>query len=141
MSEKKDTSLTGNRGTVFNKNKGITLIALVITIIVLFILLGISVAVLTGENGIIEKAQQSREATELAQIKEEISEKWYELIRENVDASYNEEEMAEPFQTKLRNTGDATATVVYNSDSKTFEVSYKGHELEIQANGKVTDNR
>ena len=34
-------------------NKGITLIALVITIIVLLILAGISIAMLTGENGIL----------------------------------------------------------------------------------------
>ena len=39
-----------------NKQKGITLIALVITIIVLLILAGISIATLTGENGILKKA-------------------------------------------------------------------------------------
>ena len=38
------------------KNKGITLIALVITIIVLLILAGVSIAMLTGENGLIAKA-------------------------------------------------------------------------------------
>ena len=37
-------------------NKGITLIALVITIIVLLILAGISIAMLTGENGLLNKA-------------------------------------------------------------------------------------
>ena len=35
---------------MFKKNKGITLIALVITIIVLLILAGVSIAMLTGEN-------------------------------------------------------------------------------------------
>ena len=39
-----------------NKRAGITLIALVITIIVLLILAGVSINLLTGENGIIEKA-------------------------------------------------------------------------------------
>ena len=39
--------------------KGITLIALVITIIVLLILAGVSIAMLTGENGILTKATQS----------------------------------------------------------------------------------
>ena len=37
-------------------NKGITLIALVITIIILLILAGISIAMITGENGILTKA-------------------------------------------------------------------------------------
>ena len=38
-------------------NKGITLIALVITIIVLLILAGVTIATLTGDNGILTKAQ------------------------------------------------------------------------------------
>ena len=44
-----------------NTSKGITLIALVITIIVLLILAGISIASLTGENGILKKAGQATE--------------------------------------------------------------------------------
>ena len=53
-------------------NKGITLIALVITIIVLLILAGVSIAMLTGENGVLTKATESKEQTEIAQEKEEI---------------------------------------------------------------------
>jgi len=45
----------------FREQKGITLIALVITIIVLLILAGISIAMLTGENGILTKANQAKE--------------------------------------------------------------------------------
>ena len=41
-------------------HKGITLIALVITIIVLLILAGVAIATLTGDNGIIAKAQQAK---------------------------------------------------------------------------------
>ncbi len=48
------------------KEKGITLIALVITIIVLLILAGVSIAMLTGENGIITQAQKAKENTEQA---------------------------------------------------------------------------
>ena len=51
-------------------NKGITLIALVITIIVLLILSGVSVAMLTGKNGLFEKARLARENTEKAEYKE-----------------------------------------------------------------------
>ena len=40
--------------------KGITLIALVITIIVLLILAGVSIAMLTGDNGIITQANKSK---------------------------------------------------------------------------------
>ena len=42
------------------KQKGITLIALVITIIVLLILAAVSIATLTGESGILTKANDAR---------------------------------------------------------------------------------
>ena len=44
-----------------NNNKGITLIALVVTIIVLLILAGVSIAMLTGENGILKNAKTAQE--------------------------------------------------------------------------------
>ena len=52
------------------RNKGITLIALVITIIVLLILAAVSIATLTGENGILTRANDSKKQTEIAEVKE-----------------------------------------------------------------------
>ena len=54
-----------------NKEKGITLIALVVSIIVLIILAGVSITMLVGENGIITQAQRAKEETEQAERKEE----------------------------------------------------------------------
>ena len=51
-------------------NDGITLIALVITIIVLLILAGVSIAMLTGDNGILTQAKEAKETTEDAEKKE-----------------------------------------------------------------------
>ena len=51
---------------------GITMIALVITIIVLLILAAISVTTLTGENGILTRAQEAKIATEKAAIEEQL---------------------------------------------------------------------
>ena len=51
--------------------KGITLIALVITIIVLLILAGVTIAMLTGDNGIISKAMQAKTKTEDSKETEE----------------------------------------------------------------------
>ena len=53
------------------KNRGITLIALVITIIVLLILAGVAIAMLSGENGILKKAAEAKTKTEQAQKQEE----------------------------------------------------------------------
>lgn len=55
-----------------NKENGITLIALVITIIVLLILVGITIATLTGENGILSRASEASIQTDIAQTKEQI---------------------------------------------------------------------
>ena len=55
-----------------NKNSGITLIALVITIIVLLILARVSIAMLTGENGILIQATNAREKTTKAEEEEKI---------------------------------------------------------------------
>ena len=43
--------------------KGITILALLVTIIILLILAGISVATLTGENGLIKNARKSKGAS------------------------------------------------------------------------------
>ncbi len=54
------------------KNKGITLIALVITIIVLLILAGVTISTLTGENGILTKATTAKNQTIISQDEEMI---------------------------------------------------------------------
>ena len=54
------------------KNKGITLIALVITIIVLLILAGVSIAMLTGESGILGKANSAASQTKKAKYIEDV---------------------------------------------------------------------
>ena len=55
------------------ENKGITLIALVITIIVLLILAGVAIATLTGDNGILNQADNAKTQTEIGEEKELIS--------------------------------------------------------------------
>ena len=54
-------------------NKGITLIALVITIIVLLILAGVSIAMLTGSNGILTQANKAKTDTANAEAAERIN--------------------------------------------------------------------
>lgn len=53
--------------------KGITLIALVITIIVLLILAGVSIAMLTGQNGILTRANDSKLANAKAEVMEKVN--------------------------------------------------------------------
>ena len=53
------------------KNKGITLIALVITIIILIILAGVSINLVFGQTGIITRAKEAKEATRAASVEDE----------------------------------------------------------------------
>ena len=45
-------------------NKGITLVALVVTIVVLLILAGVSINLVLGDNGIVKRAQEAKNKTE-----------------------------------------------------------------------------
>ena len=110
--------------------KGITLIALVITIIVLLILAAVSIATLTGENGILTKAKEAKEKTELASKKEETQVNILEQIIENggetkktadkiVDNLKNEIGSYVEYNVDLNNDND------YTNDWKLF---YAGNE-------------
>ena len=57
---------------IVKKQTGITLIALVITIIVLLILAGVSIATLTGNNGILTQANTAKENNKVAAAKEKV---------------------------------------------------------------------
>ena len=65
-------------------NRGITLIGLVITIIVLIILSGISISMLIGENGILNRANSAKIMTIVSGVKEEINLKNIELQMDGI---------------------------------------------------------
>ena len=69
--ERKDLNKKKNI-IILNNTKGITLIALVITIIVLIILAGVSINLVLGDNGIVTKAKLAKEQTEQAKLNEEM---------------------------------------------------------------------
>ena len=70
------------------KQEGITLIALVITIIVLLILAGVTIAMLTGENGILGRATQSRADTKITNTEEIISVNVADKVSEYYENKY-----------------------------------------------------
>ena len=87
-----------------NNKSGITLIALVVTIIVLLILAGLSVAMLTGENGILNKASTAKNKNNDAELEEE--------IKLEVMGAYNEQgkinftELKNNLEGKVRTSSD-----------------------------------
>ena len=63
-------NMRGAKEKMLKNKSGITLIALVVTIVVLLILAGVSISMLAGENGIIKRAQEAKEKSEIAEEKE-----------------------------------------------------------------------
>ena len=79
------------------RNKGITLIALVVTIIVLLILAGISIAMLTGQNGILNRAVEAKEKTGVTQEDESQKLKGYEDIMAQYTGNLPSREETKPY--------------------------------------------
>ena len=119
----------------FRNFKGITLIALVITIIVLLILAGVSIATLTGQNGILTQAQNAKTETEEAGEKEAIS-LAYSAAKakkaEEQDASaVTASDMNEQFGLNGTNNATATGNIVVkfeyeNGTIRWYKVDNKG---------------
>ena len=57
---------------ITSKTSGITLIALVVTIVVLLILAGITISLVFSENGIISKSKNAKEQTEISKVREQL---------------------------------------------------------------------
>ncbi len=72
---------------MFKQEKGVTLVALVITIIVLLILAGVSIAMLTGDNGILTKSQSAKEESAKSEIKENVMMAINEIIMNKNDVT------------------------------------------------------
>ena len=116
----------------FKEKKGITLIALVITIIVLLILAGVSIAMLTGQKGILTQANNAKNATELASAKEKVELAVIGAISQTRDGTLTVGNL----RTELANYGGTiegeafpvTATV----DGKSFAVDGNGNVVSTE---------
>ncbi len=73
---------------MLKKNGGITLIALVITIIVLLILAGVSIAMLSGDNGILNRAGTASAKNELGAANDAVSLFVSDKVAEYYEKSY-----------------------------------------------------
>ena len=115
-----------------NKQEGITLIALVVTIIVLIILAGVSIAMLVGENSIITQAQRADELTTQAQQKEAI-----ELAVASVQAQGTLELDKTKLETALQSQlGDIAYTLTENGDGS-FLLQIAERSYYIDSTGEV----
>ena len=125
--------------------KGITLIALVITIIVLLILAGVSIAMLTGDNGLLTRARETQTASDKAEAADRVNMELTALYADilageeltlGADQSINgvtvtiedtddseESIVYKVTATMTVGTQDATGTIEYNSTDKKYEMT------------------
>ncbi len=118
----------------FRKNKGITLIALVVTIIVLLILAGISINMLTGQNGILKRAGEAKRRTGEAQERENIQ---VAITSAQTEDFAKESEITdETLRKEIKNTMGSdnnlsgTGPWWYNGEKNDYIINKKGKILE-----------
>ena len=131
---------------MLKNKKGITLIALVVTIVVLLILAGVTISLLLDENGIIAKSKDARNANRAGAIKEEITlwkaEKFAAdngagshesmddfLARLKTRGLISDEDIATIKDTKKLQVGKET--IVFPSDAKTLVQAFKDNEIKV----------
>ena len=108
--------------------KGITLIALVITIVVLMILAGVSINTVLGDDGIIQKAKEAAEATKRASAEEEMNRLVLEYQLASNDEtleSFLQEKVTEGRIDGVADNGDGTITITKKVEGKDYTMTVK----------------
>ena len=108
--------------------KGITLVALVITIVVLLILAGVSINTVLGDDGIIKKAKEAAEATRRASAEEEMNRLVLEYQLASNDEtleSFLQEKVTEGRINGVTDNGDGTITITKKVDGKDYTITVK----------------
>ena len=127
-----------NLTSKIKKETGITLLALVITIIILLILAGITVSSITGDNGIIGNAGKAKEETEIAEEKEILEKATVQVMGNNKYGNIEENELQSALD-KETGEGKTEATdigdefeVVFKESNRYYTVDKDGNVGEVQ---------
>ncbi len=121
-----------------NNKKGITLIALVITIIVLLILAGVSIAMLTGDNSLLGNAQKTGPINNIGAVKDEVGLAYNKAMQEYYEEKYaSKNGTNETFETKLETAiNEITSkgknhgcTIVYDKDAGKITITNGGYKV------------
>ena len=108
--------------------KGITIISLVVTIVVLLILAGVSISTLVGENGIVDNAKKTQNNTYYQIASEEVS----QLVLEH-KLRKEDETLEEFLDSKVPTRIDG----VTRKDDNTLIVKKNGYEIEVESENRI----
>ena len=112
--------------------KAITLIALVVTIVILLILAGVTITMTLGQNGLFTRAREGRAAYEESEVRDDLSmlitQYTWDKVSEKTDKSLGD---------YLKDNG--ATSVKANADGTTLEVEYKGYVFTVNKDsGEIT---
>ena len=115
---------------ILKQKKGITLIALVITIIVLLILAGISISMLAGDNGILQKATDAKTQTGIGQEKEIISLAYNAALAKKVgngnSSAVTDSELNDELDSSEATASGSPIIVTFIKTGNTYEIDSQG---------------
>lgn len=118
---------------MFKKERGITLVALVVTIVVLLILAGVSISMVLGNNGIVTKAKETQKAQDKAYA-EDVIESGLKAVQIEVlsntlptgktaNVAYVVEKINDPaFTVKSGSTDTITYTITNTKGTATYDI-------------------
>ena len=122
-------------------SKGITLIALVITIIVLLILAGVSIAMLTGDNGILTQAKEAKEANIAGTEKEQIQLAMQSLKMKKQADNVSTQLTPAELQKQLEDDGAKNVTVEAGENgSLVVKYADSKNQYTVNQNGEIAEN-
>ena len=120
------------------KNKGITLIALTVTVIVLLIISGVTISYLTGENGIINQAKDSKKFAGAVEEKEVLNTSVAAAIGKSSNSKIDEVNLKKYLN---QNVGDEVKDYTLEKKDGYYSVTFTatGNEYAVWENGTVQD--
>ena len=119
------------------QEKGITLIALVITIVVLLILAGVSISLVLNNNGVISKAKDAKNSTEKGQAQDEVNLAINYLQIEDATSTLTREDKRKILEDELRKIS-ADSSVSISGDG--FKIIHKKYEFFVDKDLKISSS-
>ena len=136
MKGTKEQNLKKIQKRITKNTKGITLIALVVTIIILLILAGVSIAMLTGNNGILSQAGRAKDRT-----REEAAREKIQLEVTGAYNKYGDIDLGKLKTNLDNNVGADTSKIneILIDGATTGKITVDGKDFYVDGNGNVLD--
>ena len=119
------------------QEEGITLIALVVTIVVLLILAGVSISLVLNNNGVISKAKDAKNSTEKGQAQDEVNLAINYLQIEDATSTLTREDKRKILEDELRKISADSSVSISGSG---YKITHKKYDFFVDEDLNVSDS-